>query len=851
MRLRCSVSVSPTKCKTYYPSNIRGVFFYAKKIFQKIFFKLFPFLKKYAIIKNGMEKKTTYGELLTLLDSHKSADREWFLSLLNDEEQAAYEEGHMEAVMQMLRIARIRPHKRKILAAEEELSKIEKKGNPSAEEYQRVLELSAEIEAEKKKMNDYRPLFDEPYFARMDLVDDVEGYNSYYIGKKGDVKLEIVDWRAPISKRYYQKSCSSFTFNEYTYKTILRRAIRAKNGKVEDFKNEYLSLKDYLTEEEIGGKDEENILDPFLREIIKSRKEEDSVKDIIRTIQEKQYDVITCPETKDFVLQGCAGSGKTMVMLHRLSYLMYNHDDVRAHDVLIITPSNSFNAFIDELAAVLELERVRTLTVYDYFLEILKNEKIDLTDKIDEAQDEGEGYLTYLYSDAFQKDLAKKQYKVFDSVYGLLTGVECQDFIDGILQGCARQLSAYEFIKNSSLRVRRAILGEIKEREEGGLYYTKPFRELMNCVLEVQEFFKETLKSEKAKNPAYFYRQLISFYNAADFASRRTEWIAREALTSLAELQEALEKEIVDLQRFRQKIGGEERYLYADRIERRKELIAETKKQAVFVEEIGENVTMLAEFFAYLRGEKNFTALGGCKDFVDVVRFFYKETVKKQKKKYGLQGKKLYKSDAYALCRICWTLGKKLSPAHSFVFVDEAQDISAGEYELLRAVNKNARFNLFGDVEQNVTPWRGVRAWEKVFPEFEIYSLNQNYRNTNQIVDFVASTLKVDMQPIGFDGPSVEKISPREIHRFFKDKKGLTAVICSERDREKYLRKSYQDVKEKGKVSKTKLNFLSVYESKGLEFSAVAVIPSGMTANERYIAYTRALKDLAVVIDKE
>ena len=792
-----------------------------------------------------------YEELLSVLDTHKSADKEWFFSLLDDEKQAAYEKGHMEAVMQMLRIARIRPHKRKIWVAEEELSAIEKKGNPTAEEYKRVLELSAEIEEEKKKINDYRPLFDEPYFARMDLVDNVEGYNSYYIGKKGDIKLEIVDWRAPISKRYYQKSCSSFTFNEYTYKTILRRAIRAKNGKVEDFKNEYLSLKDYLTEEEIGGKDEENILDPFLKEIIKSRKEEDSVKDIIRTIQEKQYDIITCPETTDFVLQGCAGSGKTMVMLHRLSYLMYNHDNIRAHDVLIITPSNSFNAFIDELAAVLELERVRTLTVQDYFLEILKNEKLDLTGKIDETQEEGEEYLTYLYSDAFKKDLGKKQDKVFDSLYGMLTGTECKEFIDEILRNSARQLSAYEFIKNSSLRVRRAILGEIKEREEGGLYYTKPFRELMNCVLETQEFFKEILQSEKAKNPAYFYRQIIGFYAAADFVCRRTERITKEALASLDDLKEALEKELIDLQRFRQRIGGEERYLYADRIERRKELIAETHKQAAFVQEIGESVTAFFEFFAYLRGEKNFTAIGGCKDFIDIVRFFYKETVKKQKKKYGLNGKKLYKSDAYALCRICQTLGKKLSPAHSFVFVDEAQDISAGEYELLRAVNKNARFNLFGDIEQNVTPWRGVREWEKVFPEFSVYTLNQNYRNTNQIVEFVAGALKVDMQSIGFDGPKVEKISPREIHRFFKEKKGLTAVICSEKDREKYLRKSYQDVREKGKVSKTKINFMSVYESKGLEFSAVAVIPSGMTPNERYIAYTRALKDLAVVVEKE
>ena len=42
---------------------------------------------------------------------------------------------------------------------------------------------------------------------------------------------------------------------------------------------------------------------------------------------------------------------------------------------------------------------------------------------------------------------------------------------------------------------------------------------------------------------------------------------------------------------------------------------------------------------------------------------------------------------------------------------------------------------------------------------------------------------------------------------------------------------------------------MSVYESKGLEFSAVAVYTEGMTENEKYIAYTRALRELALIGD--
>lgn len=793
-----------------------------------------------------MAEKIPYDKLIALLDTHKAGDHEWFLSLLDDEKQQAYEIEHLEAVMQMLKRVRIRPHKNAVKDAKDEIAKLEKEGD-NAENYRKIKVLLADIEKEKSKIETFRPFFDEPYFARMDLIDNIEGYNSYYIGKKGDVRLEILDWRTPVARRYYQKSCSSFTFNEYEYKTVLRRAIRAKSGQVLDFKNEYLSLKDYLSAEEIADRDEENVLDPYLKEIIRSRKEEASVRDIIETIQEKQYEIITRPEKGDFVLQGCAGSGKTMVMLHRLSYLMYNNEDIKPRDVLIITPSNSFNAFIDELAEILELERVRTLTSYEYFLQVLKNLKIDVSDKIDLTQQEDEKYLAYVYSEKFVQDVQRKLNKVYDSLYGLFTGSECQDFIGDIIAESKRQISAYESIKNASMRVRRAVLGEMKERKEGGLYYTKLFRELMNCILDVQDFFDGTLKSERAKSPEYFYRQMMSFYKSAAFVVRNVERITAEAENSLNELYVAIEKEIFDLKRFKQKIGGVDVYLYADRIERRKEILEEIDSVKAKVLLIGDSNTAFSEFCNYLKGEKNFIEVGGSGNFVDLIRYFYKETVKKYKLAYGMNSKKMYRSDAYALCVVCAGICDRLSPVFSYVFVDEGQDVSPCEYDLLRKINKKAAFNIFGDVAQNVTPWRGVKNWEEVFPDFAVYSLNQNYRNTNQIVQYVSKSLQLDMQSIGYDGPSVKTISKKGINVFFKDKKGLKAVICSEKCKAAYMRKSYNNLAEKGKISRSKINIMTVYESKGLEFTSVVVINEGLSSSEKYIAYTRALNELAVI----
>ncbi len=794
-----------------------------------------------------MTEKKTVDNLIRLIDPKKTGDRAWFLSLLDESEQRRQEDLHMNAVMQLLRVYRIRPHKLIMNASKKEIASMEAEEDRSAENYRKIQILLAEIKRREEKIEEFRPFFNEPYFARMDLIDNKEGYNSYYIGKKGDVKLEIVDWRAPLAKRYYQKSCSSFTINEYEYKTVLRRAIRTQNGKVMDFKNEYLSLKDYLTPEEIADRDEENVLDPFLREIIRSRKEETAVRDIIETIQEKQYEIITCPHKSNFVLQGCAGSGKTMVMLHRLSYLMYNYEDIKPRDVLVITPSNSFNAFIDELAEILELERVKTRTVFDYFVQVLKNEKIDIADKIDLSQKEAPAYLEYVYSPKFVADVTKKTNKVYKDLYGLFKADECKDFITTIVKDCKLQISAYEGIKNASTRVRRAVLGEIREKPTGGLYYTKPYRELMNCILDIDDFLCGTLGSKNAKSPDYFYRQMLSFYKSATFTVRNVERITNEALQSLTDLKVDLEKEIFDLKRFHQKIGGVDVYMYADRIERRQEIVKEVDKIANKVRLIGDNTTAFSEFFTYLRGAKEFCKIGASKDFVDIIRYFYRETVKKYKTAHGMTSSKMYRSDAYALCVVCSQITDTLSPVYSYVFVDEGQDISPCEYALLRKINKKSSFNVFGDIAQNVTPWCGVKSWKETFPDFELFWLNQNYRNTNQIVSFVSDTLGLDMQPIGFDGPPVERISARGISAFFRDKKGLKAVICSEKTKAEYLRKSYNDLAQKDRVSRSKINIMTVFESKGLEFTSVAVVTKGMTDAEKYIAFTRALKELAVV----
>ncbi len=780
--------------------------------------------------------------LKSRLNPKKKANKEWFLSLLSQEEQFSYEETHLRNVLLALKARYLAPYRDRIAQMKEEISALRAKEDYAAEEYRKILRLNAQIREQTAGLNAYKCFFSEPYFARMDVTDEKEGYNSYYIGKRGDVNLEIVDWRAPLAVRYYQKSRVRFCINEYDYTTVLRRALSVKNGKLIDFKNEYLSVRDYLSPEEIAGRDEEILFDPFLRQIIKSRKDDVAIRDIIQTIQEKQFDVITKPERESFVLQGCAGSGKTMILLHRLSYLMYNNEALRPRDVLVITPSDSFNAFIDELSQVLELQKVRTVTLREYYFQALDNEGINLKEKLS-SEREKEEYLAYLYSSKFTADVKKQIGKIFHGIYDLFAGEECRTVANAVREDFAYALEKYDKIRNASLRVRRAVLGEMKEGKEGQFYFTKPFRTLMSCVSQAEDFLRFVL-NEDVKTPDYFLRQFIEFYRCMQYIVRHFERVSREAQEDLFQLSQTVEKEIIDLRRYRQKRGSEEVLTYADRIERRGELKQEAEKISALIADMGRGKELSDDFFAVLRGSHVCVQAGKCASKVDIARWLYRETVKKYKNKRGMYG--IYPSDGYALCRVLVEAGRVLSPRYGLVFIDEGQDVAEEEYELLKRIHVDAAFNVFGDLKQNITPYRGVKEWSHAI-EGTVYELNQNYRNTNEIVEYVSTVLDVDMLPIGFHGEEVKTLAPRQVSGFFKNKQGLKAVIAPEEKLSLFDKRGYHRLSANGKISKSKINVMTVYESKGLEFSAVAVYDNGMSENETYIACTRALRELALV----
>ena len=116
-------------------------------------------------------------------------------------------------------------------------------------------------------------------------------------------------------------------------------------------------------------------------------------------------------------------------------------------------------------------------------------------------------------------------------------------------------------------------------------------------------------------------------------------------------------------------------------------------------------------------------------------------------------------------------LGARPAPRYGLVFIDEGQDISANEYRLLRSINPDAAFNIYGDLAQNITRFRGVTTGRTCRRGKSTRS-NRTTATPTRSSSSCAKELGIAMQPIGFDGPEVAHIGRAASPPFSATKRG-------------------------------------------------------------------------------
>lgn len=109
------------------------------------------------------------------------------------------------------------------------------------------------------------------------------------------------------------------------------------------------------------------IADEFLQELLE-RRSSPEFKNIVFSIQKKQGEIIQAPYNKNMIVQGCAGSGKSMIMLHRLPIILYdNPNSLNRTNLYIITPSQMYIQLAENMRHQLEISDVKMGTIEQYY----------------------------------------------------------------------------------------------------------------------------------------------------------------------------------------------------------------------------------------------------------------------------------------------------------------------------------------------------------------------------------------------------------------------------------------------------------------------------------------------------
>lgn len=203
-----------------------------------------------------------------------------------------------------------------------------------------------------------------PYFGRIIFHDEtLDKDESLYIGKGGiskdNTNWMVVDWRAPVANAYYENGLGKCSYEAPGGKELpidlkLKRTFEIEEGK----------LLDYFDTEVVANDD---LLMKYL-----SRNKEAVLGEIVATIQKEQNEIIRKSPYHNIIVQGVAGSGKTTVAMHRISFILYNYPErFRPEDFYIVGSNRILLDYITGVLPDLDVYGIRQMTMEQLFIRLL------------------------------------------------------------------------------------------------------------------------------------------------------------------------------------------------------------------------------------------------------------------------------------------------------------------------------------------------------------------------------------------------------------------------------------------------------------------------------------------------
>lgn len=565
------------------------------------------------------------------------------------------------------------------------------------------------------------------------------------------------------------------------------------------------------------------IADEFLEELLERRASQE-FKNIIFSIQKKQGEIIGAPMNKNIVVQGCAGSGKSMIMLHRLPILLYdNPNSLSRTNLYIITPSQLYAQLAENMRYQLEISDIKMGTLeeyYDYCISKYPGHKAGEYGRISQTSKVSSESEKYIYSEQMIRDI-KSYYDqiVEETEVSLLSACKVLDIKENDIQKengkTYSQIISTRFLNNqkvlnnnndvlnvyfktliNSIEELRGLVSSLRNRK------VRVLRELARIIASRVEIIsqaqKDLEKLDQVVNVKAYNDRIKTIEESKTIISEHQDIIKEveedagyfDMLNALSDLIEDVtkpytdlnndyymndtldiykaietsEKYVKDFSALREELlGVEGKYIF-----NRDSFMQEIKNAVLSVDAI-ENLDdrfLDYEYYSRIREASDILSKAGS----EAVRTAYErimENIGVQKNQSG--SIKALKCSPYIYLQSLYLYqGIPSTSKETLLAIDEAQAIAPEELRLLKDINgDNVLFNLFGDIYQHIEGTKGIDDWGEFnsIIDYDDYELQENYRNASQITEYCNKAFGMNMNAINTPGKGVHEISDSETFR--------------------------------------------------------------------------------------
>ena len=177
-----------------------------------------------------------------------------------------------------------------------------------------------------------------PFFAR--LIFDSQGkQEDVFVGLKNidrNGEPYVIDWRVPTASLLYFSSLGKTSYTapigEVEVDLKLKRQYRISDGVVHSYVDTNVKIDDEVLQE------------------VLSKNTSSYMSNIVQSIQAEQNAIIRKKPYYSVIINGIAGSGKTSIAMHRISYILYAlKGTITSRNIRIISPNPMFSEYISKL----------------------------------------------------------------------------------------------------------------------------------------------------------------------------------------------------------------------------------------------------------------------------------------------------------------------------------------------------------------------------------------------------------------------------------------------------------------------------------------------------------------------